>query len=428
MSKLIVVGMQWGDEGKGKIVDLYSEHSEIVVRSQGGNNAGHTIVKGSNEYRFHLIPSGILYKHTTCVLAAGVVIDPQFLIGELQGLQDNNIDYENRLYISEHAHMILPYHKLLDGAQEKGKGKEAIGTTMRGIGPCYADKINRVGIRIADFLHEATFEETLRKNVAEKNKYLSNIFNLDPLNADDIIKEFSAYRSIIKKLTRNVESFLFREMERNRPVLFEGAQGSLLDVSFGTYPYVTSSSTVSSGVLASAGVGCSYDVEITGIAKAYLTRVGNGPFPTELSKEEEKIFSKANENLRETGTTTGRKRRIGWLDLVLLKYSTQINGITHLVVTKLDILDHLDEIKICINYELNGEKITNVPSLMEELNKVTPVYKTFQGWKKSTESVDTWDKLPLNARKYLEYISEYIERPIKLVSVGPKSDQVIWKN
>lgn len=428
MSKLIIVGMQWGDEGKGKVVDLYAEHSEVIIRSQGGNNAGHTIVKGNKEYKFHLIPSGILYKHTICVLAAGVVIDLQFLLKELEGLRENGIDYERRLFISEHAHMIMPYHKVLDEVQEAGKGKEAIGTTGRGIGPCYADKINRVGIRIADFLNEETFEKILKKNLTEKNKYLTHLHGMEPLSFDDIFKEFNSYRSDIKNLTRNVENFIFEKMEKNSAVLFEGAQGTLLDVGFGTYPYVTSSSTVSSGLLASSGIGSSFDFQIIGIAKAYLTRVGNGPFPTELSNEEEKIFSNVNKNLREVGTTTGRKRRIGWLDLVLLKYATQINGITHLIITKLDILDHLNEIKVCINYEYNGRKTTNVYPLTDELNMVTPIYKTFPGWKKSTEIIHTWDDLPSNAKKYLEYISEYIERPIKLVSVGPKNDQVIWKN
>ncbi len=420
MSVAILVGSQWGDEGKGKIVDILSDNYKIVARYQGGANAGHTIKIGSQKFVLHLIPSGILRSDVICVIGNGVVIDPKALLDEIKFLHDNDISTKGRLFISQNAHLIMPYHKILDSINESGTVK--IGTTGRGIGPCYIDKAARKGIRIGDLLNKKTLEEKIRYNVAEKNEILNKLYNHEGLDANVIVDEYLSLDDSIKEYITDTSSLLNASIEDEQSVLFEGAQGALLDVDFGTYPFVTSSNPTSGGACTGTGVPPTKINKVIGIVKAYTTRVGNGPFPTELLDE-------VGENLRkwgaEFGATTGRPRRCGWLDAFLLKYSCQINGISEAAITKLDVLSDLDEIKVCIGYEYDGQQLVTFPNDIERLSAVKPVYKSFPGWRTDITEAKSFEELPIQAQEYLNFISQFCGFRNAIISVGADRSQTI---
>lgn len=423
MSKNIaVIGMQWGDEGKGKVIDLLSEKGKHIARAQGGNNAGHTLVVQGKEFRFHLIPSGILYPHTQCYIGGGTVIDPASILSEMEGLKLHGVQYVKRLYISYYAHIIFPYHRLLDQLSEKQKGRSAVGTTGRGIGPCYTDKISRLGIRLADLLQPNTFRGKLEAALAVKNRELEKIYGHAPLEIEPIYQEYTDYAGKLAPFAGPVEELLFGAAKRGEPILFEGAQGALLDVTFGTYPFVTSSCTLSGGVSAGLGFGPSKIDQTIGVVKAYTTRVGNGPLPTELSADEMNLFPDHSAS-REVGTTTGRKRRIGWFDAFLLRHTICLNGADRLALTKLDILDSLDDIKICTGYK----HYKTFPATVEELNRAQPIYEVLPGWKQSTRETSSYQDLPDLAKRYVKRIEEFCEVPVMLVSVGPEREKTLWK-
>lgn len=417
---IAVVGMQWGDEGKGKVIDLLSEQAQHIARAQGGNNAGHTIVDGTKEYKFHLIPSGILYPTTKCYIGGGTVVDPPSLLQEIAAL---HMPLVGRLFLSHYAHVVLPYHRLLDRLSEEKKGKSAIGTTGKGIGPCYVDKARRSGLRIAELIDPQLLRHRLEELLPAKNEELEKLYNHPGLTVDELFREFSEYGKQLKPYAAPVEQMLFDAREDK--ILFEGAQGALLDVTFGTYPFVTSSCTLAGGASSGLGVGPSKIDHVIGVTKAYTTRVGNGPFPTELSPEELTLFPE-HTSAREIGTTTGRKRRMGWLDAVILRTTICLNGADSLSIMKLDILDHLDEIKICTGYKLHGKTITHMPPTIEELKQVTPIYESHPGWKCSTRDIHHYGELPSNARHYLRRIEALLNVPISLISVGPERDRTIW--
>lgn len=412
--------MQWGDEGKGKVIDLLSEEASHIARAQGGNNAGHTIVAKGQEYKFHLIPSGILYPHTKCYVGGGTVIDPPSILGEMEQLEKRGIDWKKRLFLSFYAHIVFPYHRLLDQLAEKKKGNGAVGTTGRGIGPCYADKINRCGLRLADML-SPHFKEKLTAVMEIKNEELSRLYGHAPLDAGSIFGEYSQYAERLKPFAAPVEELLFQASLRDDKMLFEGAQGALLDVTFGTYPFVTSSCTLAGGFAAGLGFGPTRIGKTVGVVKAYTTRVGNGPFPAELSSEELSRFPDHAAS-RELGTTTGRKRRMGWFDAFLVRHTQCLNAVDSLAIMKLDILDDLDEIKICTGYK----KMKNFPPTAEELAHAVPIYESHPGWKRSTRDIVVYDDLPSQAKAYLRRIEALCEVPIGLVSVGPDRERTIW--
>lgn len=424
MSSVVLIGSQWGDEGKGKITDYLAEHANVVARYQGGNNAGHTVIVGDVEYKLHLIPSGIIYPGTKCMIGNGVVVDPQVLIDEMNYLKDKGIDVTpSNLTISSHAHLIMPYHKILDGLEEEARGAAKIGTTKRGIGPCYVDKIARVGIRVCDLVDLDTFKAKLEENITLKNRTLKKLYDQDKLlDYDSIYKEFMGYREIIAPFVDDVSLELNDSLKEGKKVLFEGAQGTLLDIDHGTYPFVTSSNPTASYAGVGTGVGPTKIDKVLGVTKAYLTRVGEGPFPTELFDEIGNILGTVG---NEFGTTTGRKRRCGWFDAVLMKYTANINGLTHLAVTKLDVLDSLDTIKVCVGYEIDGEVTKNFPSTLALLSKAKPIYEELSGWKSSTAGISSYNELPKNAKDYLKRIEELVGVPIAIVAVGPKRDETI---
>ena len=420
MSVTVLVGSQWGDEGKGKVVDILSERYDIVVRYQGGANAGHTIKIKDKQFIFHLIPSGILHENVTCVIGNGVVVDPRALLDEIELLQQNGYDIEGRLLISQNAHLIMPYHKLLDSISESGENK--IGTTGRGIGPCYIDKYARKGIKIIDLLDKDELAKKIRQNLKEKNNLLKNIYHREELDVEKIIEEYSAFDKAIDPYVADVPNFLNRSINEGKSILMEGAQGALLDVDHGTYPYVTSSNPTSGGACTGTGIPPTKITDVFGIVKAYTTRVGLGPFPTELTDE-------TGERLREIGAefgaTTGRPRRCGWFDAFLVKYSATINGISKAAITKLDVLSEFDEIKVCVGYELNGKKLNTFPSTASILEKVTPVYETLPGWKQDISKARSYDELPSETKDYLKFISEKAGFEISIVSVGPRRSETI---
>lgn len=424
MSGKIVIGLQWGDEGKGKIVDLLSERVDHVVRSQGGNNAGHTVKAEGKKFAFHLVPSGILHPDLQAYIAGGCFIDLQGLAEEIQNLESRGLVLSNRLHISPYAHVIFPIHRQLDKLNESRKGKNAIGTTGRGIGPCSSDRSARIGLRITDLMDRKLAKEKVHLFVQWKNTELEKVFDQIPVDANTIFEELSPFIERLRPYISDVEQKIRRALYEKEKVLFEGAHGALLDEIFGTYPYVTSSECSAAGVCAGAGVGPTFIQETVGVLKAYITRVGEGPLPTALSKEEYTIFKQC-EELCETGTTTGRERRLGWFDAVLARYAIQLNGVTSIALTKLDVLDLLDEIKICIGYRLHGQKIDVPPPLMEDLQQVEPIYKVVNGWKTSTKEIKSIQKLPKNARHYLDLIEEICTAPIKILSVGPERMQTI---
>ncbi|MBI2619288.1 MAG: adenylosuccinate synthase [Ignavibacteriales bacterium] len=423
----IIVGAQWGDEGKGKIVDHLSEKVDIVARYQGGANAGHTVVlpprraDREKEFVLHLIPSGIFHSHVVCVIGNGVVLDPKALMDEINQLQTAGIDIKGRLLISHHAHLIMPYHKALDSIREQGNQK--IGTTGRGIGPAYIDKYLRAGIRVVDLLDRDILCRKLKQNIEEKNELLRKVYNVRELDIDEIINEYQEFDKKIDEYITDTSEYLNNALRKKKFILAEGAQGALLDVDHGTYPYVTSSSPTSGGACTGLGIPPTSVRSIIGVAKAYSTRVGNGPFPTELDND-------AGERLRtiggEFGATTGRPRRCGWLDLVSLAYSVRVNGIQKIAVTKLDVLDDFDEIRVCTGYTLNGRKLSSFPTDVQTLEKIHPIYKNFRGWKTSTSGARRFKDLPGNARRYIEAIGKSLRTQIWMVSVGARRDQTIF--
>ena len=424
MTATVVLGAQWGDEGKGKVTDFFASEADYVVRFQGGNNAGHTIVVGDEKIALSLTPSGVLYPDCVPVIGSGCVVDIGFLKNELEMLNSKNVSTE-KLAISPNAHVIMPYHKLLDELIEESLGKNKIGTTKKGIGPCYADKIQRSGIRIQDLLDDKIFEEKVRINTKEKNKLLTKIYNREPLDADEIINEFKSYKDIVTNHVKDTSLMISKAIKENKNILFEGAQGILLDVDHGTYPFVTSSNTSSGNAAIGSGVGPLSLNKIVGVTKAYISRVGSGPFITEQKND---IGDLLIEKGAEFGVVTGRRRRCGWLDLVSLKYSVRVNSLTELFITKLDVLSGLEEIKLGIGYRHNDEVITDYPYQQNVFYDAEPVYDTFKGWSEDITSIKNFDDLPLNAKKYINAIEEFIEIPITFIGVGPERTQNIVIN
>ncbi|QCX33647.1 adenylosuccinate synthase [Caloramator sp. E03] len=426
MSGVVVIGAQWGDEGKGKITDFLAEGADVVVRYQGGNNAGHTVEVEGKKYKLHLVPSGILYDDKLCIIGNGVVIDPKALLEEIEYLEGEGVKVTpKKLVISDRAHVIMPYHKILDGLSEKKRGKADIGTTGKGIGPCYTDKHERSGIRICDLFHIEVFKEKLKQNIELKNKIICDVYGGDPLSFEEIYDEYINYANRLRDFVFDTSVVLYDSIKKGKKVLFEGAQGTLLDIDYGTYPYVTSSHPISGGVCIGAGVGPTMISNAVGVCKAYTTRVGKGPFPTELFDE---MGDFIREKGFEYGTTTGRARRCGWLDLVILKYAVRISGLTSLAITKLDTLSDIDEIKVCVGYEMDGKVIDYFPASLEDLAKCKPVYESFKGWDSSIEKAKTFEELPENAKIYLKRIEEYTGVRISIVSVGPARHQTIIIN
>jgi adenylosuccinate synthase len=420
MGVSIIVGSQWGDEGKGKIVDILSERYEIVVRYQGGANAGHTVQIGDQQFILHLIPSGILRENVICVIGNGVVIDPIALLDEIQVLEKAGININGRLLISQNAHLIMPYHKLLDSINENTSTK--IGTTGRGIGPCYIDKYARKGIRIVDLLDRTVLEEKIRINIEEKNNILKKVYNVEELNVSEIIKEYLEFDKTIDQYITDVPTYLNNAVNEGKSVLLEGAQGTLLDVDHGTYPFVTSSNPTSGGACTGSGIPPTKISSVIGIVKAYTTRVGLGPFPTELFGSEGEELRKAGV---EFGATTGRPRRCGWFDAFLVNYSRMINGIERAAITKLDVLSYLDEIKVCVAYESNGKLLKSYPTDVNKMMQVQPVYETLPGWKCDISNIKHYEDLPVHAKEYLSFISHQSGFEISLISVGPRRSQTI---
>lgn len=420
MSSLVVVGSQWGDEGKGKIIDFLAEKADVVVRYSGGNNAGHTVVVGEEEYKLHLIPSGILYGDTPCIISAGVVVDPEVLLSEIKYLNERGIGTDN-LMIDERAHVIFPYHKSLDILSEQRRGSEDIGTTRRGIGPCYRDKTDRMGIRICDMLSDS-FKEKLEGNVAFQNKLIRAVYDSDGFDFQEMYDKYIGYAEQIRKYVSDTSITVFDAIKNGKKVLFEGAQGTLLDLDYGTYPYVTSSNPVAGGVCTGTGVGPTMINDVVGVVKAYTTRVGKGPFPTEL-------FDEDGERMRtvghEFGTTTGRSRRCGWFDAVILRYAVRINGLTSMALTKLDVMSGFEKIKICVGYRKGDTVLTEFPASIEELSKCEPVFEELDGWNEDITSVRSFDELPENAKKYVSRIEELCGVKASIVAVGPKRDQTM---
>ena len=423
MSVQIVVGAQWGDEGKGKIVDILSQNVDIVARYQGGANAGHTIVIGDREHVLHLIPAGIFHSHVTCVIGNGVVVDPIALISEINQLTQLGVDLNGRLLISHNAHLIMPYHKLLDTVREKHS--EPIGTTGRGIGPAYIDKARRVGIRIVDLLRRDVFVGKLKTNIEENNQILKKIYGEAELDIDKIVSEYEEFDNRIKGYVTDTALFLNTALRENKRIVAEGAQGALLDIDHGTYPYVTSSNPTAGGACTGLGIPPTSVSSILGVVKAYCTRVGNGPFPTEL-------HDSTGEQLREIGheygATTGRPRRCGWFDAFAVRYSAMVNGIKQVAVTKLDVLDSFDEIKVCVGYRLGGKLLKSFPCDTQTLDSVAPHYETFDGWKTKTSGATSYAALPANVHKFIQALSSLTDTEVKMISNGARRDQILFTN
>ncbi|XYU16306.1 adenylosuccinate synthase [Bacillus pumilus] len=419
MSSVVVVGTQWGDEGKGKITDFLSENAEVIARYQGGNNAGHTIKFDGVTYKLHLIPSGIFYQEKTCVIGNGMVVDPKALVTELAYLHERNVSTDN-LRISNRAHVILPYHLKLDEVEEERKGANKIGTTKKGIGPAYMDKAARIGIRVADLLDREVFEDKLARNLEEKNRLLEKMYDTEGFKIEDILDEYYEYGQQVKKYVVDTSVVLNDALDEGRRVLFEGAQGVMLDIDQGTYPFVTSSNPVAGGVTIGSGVGPTKIQHVVGVSKAYTTRVGDGPFPTELHDE---IGDQIREVGREYGTTTGRPRRVGWFDSVVVRHARRVSGITDLSLNSIDVLTGIETLKICVAYKLNGEITEEFPASLNELAKCEPVYEEMPGWTEDITGVKNLSELPENARHYLERISQLTGIPLSIFSVGPDRSQ-----
>ena len=419
MTSIVVVGTQWGDEGKGKITDFLSKKADAIARFAGGDNAGHTIKIGDETYKLHLIPSGIFYKDKVSVIGNGLVVNPKSLVTELSGLHARNIDTSN-LRISNRAHVILPYHIYQDKVEEESRGENKIGTTAKGIGPCYQDKVARNGIRMADLLDKEVFEQKLRYNLAQKNRLFEKFYEVEGLSFDDIFEEYYEYGQQLAKYVTDTSKVLNDILDEGGKVLFEGAQGVMLDVDQGTYPYVTSSNPVAGGVAIGAGVGPNAVQRVVGVCKAYTSRVGDGPFPTELFDE---VGNQIREVGREYGTTTGRPRRVGWFDSVVVRHSRRVSGITDLALNSIDVLSGLETVKICTAYELNGEIITEYPANNHIIEQCKPVYEELPGWTEDITDVRSLDELPENARKYIERILELTGIQLMTFSVGPAREQ-----
>ncbi len=422
MSTRVVIGAQWGDEGKGKIVDLLSNKADYVVRFQGGANAGHTLKFDDKKVVLHLIPSGIFNGDANCVIGNGVVIDPVALVEEIKGVQDMGFSLEGRFHISQTAHVILPYHKLLDQLKEKRRGGDAIGTTGRGIGPAYVSKVSRVGIRMVDLLDRQVLKEKIEQNLKDINFALENLYKEPTLKTEELMAELEDAIQTLEPFICNTTNMLHEGIKDNKSILLEGAQGTMLDVDHGTYPFVTSSSPTSGGACTGSGIPPTALNKVMGITKAYCTRVGNGPFPTELLGETGEELRKKG---AEFGATTGRPRRCGWLDLVALKYVVQLNGINELTLTKMDVMDGFDEIKVCTGYKLNGEETDVFPLCLDDIREVEPVYTALPGWKNSIEGITNWDDLPATAQSYIHFIEEYLGVKFTIISTGPKRTETI---
>lgn len=418
----IVVGTQWGDEGKGKIIDIIASRADVVVRSQGGNNAGHTVVNDGQTYKLHLIPSGILYKNTLCLIGAGVVLDPKDFLSEIDDLSSRGVSFDN-LKIDPRAHVVMPWHITLDGLSEKFRGNSDIGTTKRGIGPCYMDKYERCGIRVYDLVHPEVFAEKVRMTGKLKNKIITEVYGGEPHDIEAIIKEYTEYGKRLAKYVDDVSVIVYEAAKANKTIMFEGAQATLLDIDFGTYPYVTSSHPLSAGVCVGTGVGPMIISNIIGVAKAYTTRVGKGPFPTELDDEiGEAIRNKGGE----FGTTTGRPRRTGWFDAVIVRHSVRVNGLSSLAINKLDTLGGIGDLKVCVAYKKpDGTVIENFPAALEELADCVPVYETLKGFDDDISSCRSFDELPEACKKYIERLEELCDCHISMVGVGPDREQII---
>ena len=421
MASVIIVGTQWGDEGKGKIVDYLADKAQYVVRSQGGSNAGHTVVVDNVKYKLRLLPSGILHKDKVCIIGNGVVIEPKVFLSEIDGLIEKKVNMSN-LKISNRAHVLMPYHKILDELQEEDLGENKLGTTKNGIGPCYMDKASRLGIRIVDLMNKEVFAKKLKFNVELKNKLLKKLYNHDGFNYEELLKEYLEYADRLRPYVADTTAILNKAIKEKKNILFEGAQATMLDLDHGTYPFVTSSYPAAGGACTGSGVGPRKIDNVIGVVKAYSTRVGEGPFPSEL-------FDDVGQFIRdkggEYGTVTGRARRCGWLDACVIKYASYVNGLDSVAITRLDILDELDKLKICVAYKYNGEILEDYPADLDILSKAEPVYEEFDGWKTSTANIREYDKLPENAKKYLKRLSEVIDTEISIVSVGAGRDETI---
>ncbi len=422
MPSLIVVGLQWGDEGKGKIVDYLSKNADVVARYQGGPNAGHTVVINNEKFILHLIPSGILYKDKICIIGNGVVVDPYALIEEIDGLKKRGVEIDKNLFLSKNAHLIMPYHIIIDRENERLKGAKSIGTTGRGIGPAYCDKAGRTGIRIADLLYPELFKEKLKSNLFYVNFLLENLYNVQKLDMESIYREYMEYAEKLKEYISDTDIIINKMLSENKNVLFEGAQGTLLDIDHGTYPYVTSSNAIAGGACTGLGIGPTKISKVLGVVKAYTTRVGGGPFPTEIK---DSLGDKIREKGGEYGATTGRPRRCGWIDLVVLRHSIMINGVTGIAITKLDILDDLDVIKICTSYRYNGNIFYDFPKESNVFEKCEPVYEEVEGWKTSTAGIKIFNHLPRAAKKYIEKIESMLNVEVNLISTGQRREELI---
>ena len=423
MPVLAVIGAQWGDEGKGKVVDLLAEEAKIVVRFSGGDNAGHTVVNRYGEFKLHLIPAGIFSPQAICIIGNGVVINPTALIDEIDQLNQRGVD-TSRLFISDRAHLIMPYHVLLDGLEEELRGGKALGTTRKGIGPAFADKVARLGIRAGDLLDKEVFLERLHFILNHKNAILTKVYGVSPLSEDDIYSQYCQYGERLAPYIRETTIMLEEALNRGESVLLEGAQGTLLDPDFGTYPYATSSSPLAGGSCLGAGLGPTKISQVLGVFKAYCTRVGSGPMPTELTDE---IGNLIREQGHEYGTTTGRPRRCGWFDAVAARFSTRINGFTRAAITRLDVLDILPSLKICVGYKLDEHTIDYFPANVAALGRCQPVYEELPGWQTPISDIRQYDQLPIQARQYLDRLEELISCPTSLISVGMRREQTIIK-
>jgi adenylosuccinate synthase len=420
MPSVCVIGVQWGDEGKGKIVDYLSHDADYVVRYQGGANAGHTVVQNGEKFVFHQIPSGILFKKTKCVIANGVVIDPGRLMEEMHELSERGVSFKNHLFISDRAHLVMPYHKLIDGLQERSNNGMKIGTTLQGIGPCYMDKVARRGIRVCDTQDADAFKERLQRVLAEKNKVIQGVYGEKPVGWEDIFEKYCEFARQLKPYVTDTITLLNDAVKAGKYVVFEGAQGTLLSIDFGTYPYVTSSNSEASGIMQGTGLAPQRIERIVGVAKAYQTRVGEGPFPTELHGELEEWLRKKG---GEFGATTGRPRRVGWIDLVSCRYSLMVNGINELTITKLDVLGSLKTIQVGVAYKYKGSTLKSFPPEAHVLEQCKPVYKEFKGFDEDISNAKEWKELPKAAREYLSFLEDALECKITIVSVGNDRDR-----
>lgn len=422
MPCMVVVGAQWGDEGKGKIVHLLSQYADYICRFQGGNNAGHTVVFDGNVYVLHLIPSGILQPRKQCIIGNGVVVDPEALITELQFLKSKNIKTLGRLYISELSHVTMPYHRLLDSMVEENLGRQKIGTTKKGIGPTYSDKVARRGIRMTDFLDKEIFYDLLKDNLRRNNEVLAKVYKREKLSFDKVYRQYLDIAKQIKPYVVDTTVLINEVLDQDKNILLESAQGTMLDLDFGTYPYVTSSNPIAGGACIGLGIAPQKINKVLGICKAYTTRVGEGPFPTELN---EKVGQWLREKGGEFGATTGRPRRCGWFDALVARYAARINGFNALALTKLDVLDDLDNIKICVGYKYKGKILKELPHNRKVLETVQPVYEQMRGWKTSTSLIKEYEELPLNARKYVKELEKLTGVKIAILSLGKDKVETI---